>query len=64
MSHEEETKQTPAAECKAPETEAKAPEQEAPKAEKPEEKHEGKHHHEDSRPCRLSWTRRRKRTRS
>ena len=46
MSHEKETKQTPAAETKAPETEAKAPEQEASKAEKPEEKHEGKHHHE------------------
>ena len=45
MSHEEETKQTPAEETKAPETEAQAPEQEAPKAEKPE-KHEGKHHHE------------------
>ena len=30
MSHEEETKQTPAAETKAPETEAKAPEHETP----------------------------------
>ena len=46
MSHEEETKQTPAAETKAPEPAAKAPEQETSKAEQPEAKHEGKHHHE------------------
>ena len=50
MSHEEETKQTPAEETKAAETEAQTPAQEAPKAEeKCEGKHEGcKHHHHEA----------------
>ena len=63
MSHEKETKQTPAAETKAPETEAKAPEQEAPRPRSPRQSTRVSTTTRQ-RPCRLSWTRRRKRTRN